>query len=278
MIRLITIHIALLIIFGCNNLNESKKIVEPQESFILNANELNLLNFDSCSYQISLDTIQSISKYHRLKNSFFDTRKNLTEKFCISFSFKENYTGKAKTVIINSTPFPYRSRGAIITPDKFIIAKIRDSTYLFSILGIVHAFDGSEAKELYKYVKEFYLSSSDTANMKDKFIQMEFPSDTVAYIEKILSQAVMGYILAQREFSFEIYKKELQNATKQELIALRTSEPRQGGDDDAKAMKLVTKNYRNILDSFLSNAAPRKFLPTTLPLGSNKKFCGILKI
>ncbi len=225
MIRLITITVALLILFGCNNFNESKKVVEPEEPFILNANELNLLNFDSCSYRISFDTIRSISKYHRLKNSFFDSRKDTARKFCISFNFKDNDTGKAKTVIINYNSHPFRSRGAILIPDKFMLLNIRDSAYLFSLSGMIPAFDGAETRELYKYVKRFYLASVDTAKIKDKFIQMHFPSDTVAYIENYLSQAVMAYILAQREFSIEIYKKELQYATRQELATLRDKLP-----------------------------------------------------
>ena len=40
--------------------------------------------------------------------------------------------------------------------------------------------------------------------------------------------------------------------------------------------EIASKYYLNTLASFLSKAAPLRFLPTIFPSGSMRKFCGIL--
>lgn len=225
MIRSICISLGLWLLPGCNPAGESKKIIGPEKPFILTANEVSLLQADPCGYEVSLDTIVSLSQYYRIREDFFAAGKDSASKFCISFNYKYSDTGRPQKLVIHFNPAPSYSRGGNLPPENYLLVNIRDSARVFDVLGAVHAFDGTPTEELYKYVQQFYLQLTDSSTMRDRFMNMRFPSDSVTYIGKYVSQLVKGYILAQRELSLKFYNKELQYATPEELTALRNRSP-----------------------------------------------------
>jgi hypothetical protein len=224
-LRLIVLF-SLLFSFSCNNNSQSSIQTVSPPKFILDFNELRILKDDTCDKQIDTDSLNTITQFDSIKYNYRQGKNNFNKTICLSFNFLGYIQGQAQKVTVQLIPRKYGVVASTIPTHSFLWVEIADSNTISTITGNEHYFDGHESSDsLSNYVKRLFLNKPDTTRYGQKFVNLFFPTNSFHFVDKYLTQIVIGYLKAQRELCKVRFGKNLKEVTLEEIGELKATTP-----------------------------------------------------
>jgi hypothetical protein len=182
----------------------------PTPNFVLSENERKLLCLDSCSQEISLDSLYTITNFNKVRSQFQLPEKEQKGNLCFNLRLKLNKDSiKTNFKIQFIQPNYYKTIGQIIDHKYIPVVEFNDTSYAFSSDNITNK--STLINDLTKYVTDLYLEKLDSPNMHKYCINLYFKHNESTYFNSYLSELITGYIIALRVLSKNISKKKLIN-------------------------------------------------------------------
>lgn len=224
-VRFISIFF-LLFSICCND--ASQKAVQKVDvyKFILDSSELRMLTVDSCDKNVVLDSVDYISRLDSVKRSYLKNQFNVDKTICICFNFLGSSNFNLNKLSVQFMPRLIVSKAALIPSHSFLVVSIADSNSISLIKGNEFYFDGHMPSDsLNNYVMRLFLNDANTGAYGQKFVNLDFPNDSLQFADAFLTQLIIGYIRAQRAICKARYGKALKDASNQEVIELKKANP-----------------------------------------------------
>ncbi len=221
----------ILAIYSCEHTSQKIETpIIPTPNFVLSENERKLLYSDPCSDEINMDTVKSTLNFRNALIKFYKNKNKENDEICISFGFIANDSITIKRLKFQyKVPYPYTSGGGIsLSNYHYLFVDVSDNKIDIVSPNRVYS---QNIKKLNEYITQIYkkpLDSTNFLNVKDvkkRLIRISFLSDSMNIINQTLSQLIIGYIIAQRELCKEYFKKDINEASINEIIELRTKNP-----------------------------------------------------
>ncbi len=221
------ISIFFLLAFTCCN-HTAQKAVQKVEvfEFIFDSSELRMLTVDACDKNVVLDSVGYISRFDSVKQNYFKNQFNLDKTICICFNFLGSSNFNLNKLSVQFMQRLIVSKAALIPSHSFLLVSIADSNSISLIKGNEFYFDGHMPSDsLNSCVMRLFLDKPNTGAYGQKFVNLVFPNDSLQFADTFLTQLIIGYIRAQRAICKVRYGKALKDASNQEIIELKKTNP-----------------------------------------------------
>ena len=214
-----------LIVVSCND--NLKQPVSNQETakFILDSSELSLISDSLCDFQISFDSLNSISQYDSIRRRFFSVETNIGKKVCMDFTYQGDINAKSKKVFIQSIPTSYGLVATTIPAHSILHITAFETTLISDIAGNEFHNGQTSSDSLHNYIRRLFLNPPDSSRYGEKRVTFHFPNDSIHLANKYLTELVIGYIAAQRQICKSRFHKDLKVASTDEVKELKRSMP-----------------------------------------------------
>lgn len=194
--------------------------------FILDSSELRMLTVDACYKSVVLDSVDYISRLDSVKRSYLKNQFNVDKTICICFNFLGSSNFNLNKLSVQFMPRLIVSKAALIPSHSFLVVSIADSNSISLIKGNEFYFDGHMSSDsLNSYVMRLFLNESSKGAHGQKFVNLVFPNDSLQFADTFLTQLIIGYIRAQRAICKVRYGKALKDASNDEILELKKTNP-----------------------------------------------------
>ena len=213
-----------LLFVGCTDPSNSGEPKHVLLQFQLGSNDLQLLRSDSCNGQICFDSLTSINQYYDFMQKKFTAPSATRGNPCICFKFMNDSNTRGQKIVLEKIPTTYGTIKTTVPNHSILQVGITDSAFVYTIGNESQRFSIS-SDTLNRCIKRLYLNEPDTSLYGEKTISLVFPNENVKLANQYLSQLVIGYVDAQRDICQQLFHKDLNAASLQEIKQLMELRP-----------------------------------------------------